>query len=185
MAFPFMINIRYTVLYLKMYKFNLKYTRNMIKEKILNFLRRFLHQEPSAKRFALSFGMGVFIAFSPYHFFHTLLIFLLSWLCSLNVIIVFAVTYVINNPWTMAFVYAADYMAGDLLLKFLGFSPMALNPHWMEAINGPLRIYTGVDGIAFWSFMVGGNLLGLLFGAMLYPIVKNAYLRMKSLRSEC
>ena len=85
----------------------------------------------------------------------------------------------------MAFVYAADYMAGDLLLKFLGFSPMALNPHWMEAINGPLRIYTGVDGIAFWSFMVGGNLLGLLFGAMLYPIVKNAYLRMKSLRSEC
>lgn len=85
----------------------------------------------------------------------------------------------------MAFVYAADYLSGDIILKFLGFSPMALNPSWMEVINGPLRAYIGVDGIAFWSFMLGGNLLGLVFGAMMYPVVRKAYLRMKSMRSEC
>jgi uncharacterized protein (DUF2062 family) len=156
----------------------------MIKEKILSFVHRFLCQEPSAERFAMSVSMGVFIAFSPYHFFHTILIFLLSWLCSLNVVVTFAVTYAINNPWTMAFVYAADYFSGDIILKFLGFSPMALNPSWMEAINGPLHYYTGIDGIAFWSFMLGGNLLGLLFGAMMYPIVRKAYLRMKNVGSE-
>jgi uncharacterized protein (DUF2062 family) len=157
----------------------------MIKEKILNFVHRFLYEEPSADRFAMSVSVGAFIAFSPYHFFHTILIFLLAWLCNLNVIITFAVTYAINNPWTMAFVYAADYLSGDMILKFLGFSPMSLNPSWMEVFNGPLRAYTGVDGIAFWSFMLGGNLLGVLFGVMLYPIVRITYLRMKSVRPEC
>jgi uncharacterized protein (DUF2062 family) len=156
----------------------------MIKEKILNFIVRYVYEESSVERFAFSVCTGIFIAFSPYHFFHTVLIFLLSWLWGLNVVITFAVTYTINNPWTMTFVYAADYLVGDYILKFLGFCPMLLNPSWMEVINVPLRAYTGVDGIAFWSFMLGGNLLGLVFGAMLYPIVKMMYFRARGMGSE-
>ena len=157
----------------------------MIKEKILNFLARFVQDESSAGRFAWSVSTGVFIAFSPYHFFHTILIFFFTWLWGLNLVVTFAVTYAINNPWTMVFVYIADYLTGDYILKMLGICPMTLNPAWMEFVNGPLRSYTGVHGIAFWSFMLGGNLLGLAFGAMLYPIVKKAYLYMRSMRSEC
>ena len=156
----------------------------MIKEKILNVIARFTDEESSSQRFAWSVSTGVFIAFSPYHFFHTILIFFLSWLWGLNVVITFAVTYAINNPWTMAFVYAADYVVGDYILKLCGLCPILLNPGWMEIINGPLRAYTGVEGIAFWSFMLGGNLLGILFGAMLYPLVKMMYFRMRSLSSE-
>lgn len=156
----------------------------MIKEKILNYIRRGITEEQSSSRLALSVSMGVFIAFSPYLFFHTIMIFLFSWLCGLNVMVTFGVTYAINNPWTMVFVYAADYLAGDFVLNLIGFCPMMLNPSWMEVINQPLRTHTGVEGIAFWSFMLGGNLLGLLFSVMLYPIVKRLYVRMSGLQSE-
>ena len=54
-----------------------------------------------------------------------------------------------------------------------GCEPRWSNPSWMEFINVPLRTYTGVEGISFWSFMIGGNLLGLLFSVMLYPVVKH------------
>ena len=156
----------------------------MIKEKILNYVRRGINEERSAHRLALSVSIGTFIAFSPYHFFHTIMIFLFAWLLSLNLVVTFAVTYALNNPWTMAFVYSADYLTGDYILNSLGLSPLALNPCWMEVINEPLRTYTGIDGIAFWSFMLGGNLLGLLFGVMLYPIVKQIYIRMSGSNPE-
>ena len=111
----------------------------MIKEKILNYICRGINQEQSAHRFALSVSIGVFIAFSPYLFFHTIMIFLLSWFLGLNVVITFAVTYAINNPWTMFFIYMADYLTGDFILGLMGYSPLMGNPYWMEIINGPLR----------------------------------------------
>ncbi len=156
----------------------------MIKEKILNYIRCAVDQEQSSYRMALSVSVGIFIAFSPYLFFHTIMIFLLSWLLGLNFMITFTVTYALNNPWTMIFVYAADYVVGDFLLNLAGFCPMMLNPHWIECINVPLRHHTGLDGIAFWSFMIGGNLLGLLLGVMLYPVVKSIYGRMVPVESK-
>ena len=156
----------------------------MIKEKILNFMRRNLSGEQSPHRVALSASVGVFIAFSPYHFFHTILIFVLSWLMGLNLVITFAVTHLINNPWTMVFIYGVDHLVGDFILGLMGYSPLTLNPSWMELINKPLRTYTGVEGIAFWSFMIGGNLLAILFSVMLYPIVKRLFIRMKRSQLE-
>jgi uncharacterized protein (DUF2062 family) len=150
----------------------------MIKEKILTYFQYMVQHEKSAHTLALSISIGVFIAFSPYLFFHTIMIFVLSWFLKLNPVITFAVTYAINNPWTMCFVYFADYLVGDFVLRMSLCSPALMNPSWMNWVNGQLCAYTGLSGLSFWSFMVGGNLLGVLFGVMLYPIMKNMCIRM-------
>jgi len=69
-------------------------------------------------------------------------------------------------------VYAAGYFFGEWVLGLLGVNPLALNPFWMGSINRLLLYYTGLTGISFWSFMIGGNLLGLLFSVILYPVLK-------------
>jgi len=150
----------------------------MIKEKILTYCRHMIKREKSVHTLALSVSVGVFIAFSPYIFFHTIMIFVLSWLLNLNLVITFAVTYAVNNPWTMCFVYLADYLTGDFILRMASCSPVLMNPSWMNWVNGQLCAYTGLSGLSFWSFMVGGNLLAVLFSVMLYPIMKNICIRM-------
>jgi len=149
----------------------------MIKEKILTYCYHMISQETSVHRLALSVSVGIFIAFSPYIFFHTIMIFLLSWFLKLNPVITFAITYAVNNPWTMCFVYFLDYLVGDFVLRMASCSPVLMNPAWMNWVNGQLCAYTGLSGVSFWSFMVGGNLLGVLFSVMLYPIVKNICIR--------
>jgi len=67
--------------------------------------------------------------------------------------------------------YVSDYLFGDWFLWKCGIDSMTINPSWMSYVNGPLTTYIGLSGISFWAFMVGGNLLGIIFGVILYPIL--------------
>jgi len=136
-------------------------------------------RERSAIVLAASFAVGGYIAFSPYLFLHTVMVFVFSWLFSLNYFVVLASSNLINNPWSMVFVYSSGYFVGEWILGTLcGIDTASCNPYWVQWFNELLHSKTGLQGIAFWSFMVGGNLLGLLVAGMLYPIMKPIFTRL-------
>jgi len=129
-----------------------------IKAYITNVFKRLVLKERSPRMLALSFCVGVYIAFSPYLFMHTAMIFVFAWLFSLNFPAVFAAAYLVNNPWTLVPIYTADYFVGEFLLRTVcGLNTLQLNPSWMSFINKPIVQYTGINGISFWSFMLGGQ----------------------------
>jgi len=147
-------------------------------KKLKKFLKKLVLKEKSPKVLALSFCIGVFIAFSPFIFLHTAMIFAVCWMFSLNFAVVFSASFFVNNPWTMVPIYSTDYFFGEIFLKkVLGLNTLSLNPSWMEPVNNIVSNYIGISGISFWSFIIGGNLLGLLISVMLYPIVKVVFER--------
>ncbi len=136
-------------------------------------------KERSVTILTASFALGAYVAFCPFICCHTLIIILLAWLFPLNWFVMLAVSNVINNPWTMIPVYSSGYFTGEWLLGGLcGIDTQSCNPLWVQSLNDTLYHYTGLHGVAFWSFMVGGNLLGLLLAAMLYPTMKPIFTRL-------
>ena len=148
----------------------------MIKKRIIDLLYRLALKERSPRKLTLSCCLGTYIAFCPFAGFHTVLIFALSWLFRLNPAVTFTSSYAINNPITMVPLYVADYLFGKWILHNLfHLDPSAINPTWMQWINTQLAYYTGIPEISFWAFMIGGNLLGILLGGILYPVLLRAF----------
>ncbi|MDP3889444.1 MAG: DUF2062 domain-containing protein [bacterium] len=138
----------------------------------LNLYRNCIHQDGSPKRFIISCCVGVYIAFCPFIGFHTLMVLIVAWLFSLNILVLFSVSCLINNPWTMVPVYATDYMVGDWLLHMLGVDGMSLNPGWLTFLNNYMTNYIGA-GVSLWSFLIGGNALGLFFALFVYLVLSH------------
>lgn len=150
-----------------------------MKNKILNQLKQLVMQEPSCKKLVISFCVGNYVAFSPYPFplGHTLLAFLLSYIFRLNTAVVFFATFFINNPWTALVVYGLDYAVGYWLVhQVAGVSP--INPAWMNFINNFLQQKIACGHFCLWSFLIGGNLLGIVTSVMLYPILKSIVIQL-------
>lgn len=146
-------------------------------------IRRFIHslilKERDTSLLAASCALGIFLAFSPFIGLHTILAIILSWSLSLNFFVVFAVSHFVNNPWTMVPVYSLGYCVGEWVLGgIFGIDTIANNPTWMAYLNELLHSYTGLHSISWWSFILGGNLLGLAIAAMLYPIMKHFFSRL-------
>lgn len=149
----------------------------MVKSWAQGFLTSLVRRERSAKVLAASTAVGAYIAFSPFIFFHTFMALVFVWFFPLNLAVVLIVSNLINNPWSMVPVYTAGYVVGDWLLRgFCSFDPLTLNPSWMATLNEPLQRWTGIEGISFWSFMLGGNLLGLLAAGILYWSTKPIFI---------
>jgi len=138
-----------------------------------------IQKENSHKKLVASCCMGVYTAFSPFIFLHTVMILMFGWFCGLNIPVMLAVSWFINNPWTMVPVYAFDCMVGNWVFSFVGIDSMQLNPQWMIGLNEFLASYIGLSGISFWSFMVGGNLFGIAISVMLYPIFSYFFTRIR------
>ncbi len=140
---------------------------------INKLVQRLLKHERCANRFALSCAVGIYIAFSPFLGFHTALIFLFSWLFSLNFAVVLAVSVLINNPWSMVPVYGVGYLLGDWMLSSCGMNHVMWNPSWVTQGNELFAHYIGFSDFSFWAFMIGGNVLGLSLGLLGYPMIKS------------
>lgn len=123
-------------------------------------------------KMALSICMGIYIAFSPFIALHTVMVMLAAWLLPLNGAVMFAISNVINNPWTLIPVYGLDYLCGQTIFYWLGIDGAALNPEWMNGINTYMQNYIALPHFSFWTFMVGGNVLGILVAVCAYPFVK-------------
>lgn len=147
--------------------------------KIKNILIYFLDlaqkvalKEKSPHKLALSCSTGIYIAFSPFIGLHTAMIFVFSWLFRLNPTITFSACY-LNNPWTALFFILSAYFFGFWMMHDLfKVNLIDSNPLWMNYINSYLGAKIGVSNICFWSFFVGGNVLGILIGLLIYPISK-------------
>jgi uncharacterized protein (DUF2062 family) len=145
--------------------------------------RKWLMAERSPKKLTFAFCWGTFIALAPIPGFHTPLLFLVSWLLGLNAVIVFAVVYLINNPWTMLPIYALDYLIGYwLVFSLAGIDLTPYNPSWMEWFNNKVGVYLGrylgIKKLCLWYFLFGGFLLALLTSLSIYPFVKRLFIRL-------
>src|SRR5581483_10373754 len=72
-------------------------------------LKNLADQEHCSTKLALSFCVGVYIAFSPFIGLHTVMTFIFVWLFGLNLAATFTASWLINNPWTMIPIYSTDY----------------------------------------------------------------------------
>ena len=118
--------------------------------------------------YALSCSMGVYIGFSPFVGCHTLLVFLCSWLFNLNYAIVFMVSNVINNPWTLIPIYWADYIVGKKLCMLLGIEQLLINPVWLQKLVGYMPQTVASCMISLWAFLLGGNVVGVSAALLCY-----------------
>jgi uncharacterized protein (DUF2062 family) len=139
-------------------------------------MERLVKSESSPGKLAWSIALGIFLAFSPYLGFQTLLVFVLSFLFRANAAVVFIILYTVNNPWTMVPIIALDYVFGHWLLEsLLGLDLLQYNPSWMDWINkkiGYLTSYLGVEHLCFWCFFIGGNIIAISCAFISYPFLK-------------
>lgn len=155
-----------------------------IVNKSLEYFKTLAYAEKSPHKLALSFCIGAYIAFSPFPGLHTLMIFAFSVLFGLNLTVTFAAAYGINNPITLVPVYAADYGVGYWLIhKVLEFDVTAINPEWMATCSTYFEQKLGLPLPCIWSFLIGGNILGILLAIALYPVTKQIFNYCKSTES--
>jgi len=120
-------------------------------------LAALLPHDESPWRVALALAVGVFISFTPFWGFQTLLALLVAWICRLNRAVTVAGTW-INLPWFAPFVYAGALKLGAALLPDL----------------------SGVAGISAW-LLVGGTAMGLMAGVLTWII---AYAAIRARRAR-
>lgn len=128
-------------------------------------LRLLLHVEDTPHRIALSFGIGVLIAFFPILGTHTALALGISFLFRLSRAAMFLGAF-INNPWTLVPLFMAGTVFGCFLLGV--------------STEGLAAVDWGLSGRAFyralletlrpflWPFLLGNTLLGALGGGLGY-----------------
>lgn len=137
-------------------------------------------QESCPQRLALTIALGTYVAFSPFPFpfGHTLVALLCGWLFKVNIPFVYGVSCAINNPWTMIPVYMLDYAFGHWLCHSLfSFDFTAFEPQCLQSINCMLQANFGFPSICFWSFFIGGNLLGICTAMVVYFLAKQFFVK--------
>ncbi len=149
----------------------------MVREKIRAFFRRLTLGAHCPKKLAASVCVGVYMAFCPLFGLHIITALFLAWFFSLNAVIIFAVSTAIHNPWTVFPIYATDYFCGEYVLShWFGVNTIACNPCWMGYCNSFLVAHTSLPELSLWSFLLGGNILGIGLGLVAYPVMKRFFI---------
>ncbi|HEV7499748.1 MAG TPA: DUF2062 domain-containing protein [Vicinamibacteria bacterium] len=138
-------------------------------EGLRKVVRVLLHTGDTPHRTALAFGIGVFIAFSPFLGVHMWIALLIAVLFRLNRVAILAGTY-LNNPWTFAPMYLAGTSFGCFLLGMssAGLSAIDWNLHgraFYRHLRHVLRPY-------LWPFLLGNTILGVLCGLLGYLLLR-------------
>jgi uncharacterized protein len=130
-----------------------------------------LHMEDTPHRVALSFAIGIWIAFFPIWGIHTAMALGVAFLLRLSRAAMLVGAWV-NNPWTMAPLYTAGTLLGCVLLRVPpeGLSSLDWSLRWrdfLRALLETLRPY-------LWPFVVGNLILGTLAGFVGYLALRIA-----------
>jgi uncharacterized protein (DUF2062 family) len=127
-------------------------------------------------RIALSFAVGVFIAFSPAFGIHTGVSLLVAYLFRLNRVPILLGCWV-NNPWTIA----PMYMTGTLLGGWI----LGISPGSMPTIDWHLSGHSFRTALwrallpYLWPFVIGNTILGLAGAALSYFLLRSFLERRK------
>lgn len=145
---------------------------HLTKTALRYWTEKLLHIHDSPERTAAAFAMGVAIGFSPFLGAHTVIGLVLAFAFNLNRVAVLVGLY-LHLPWFMPFYYAGATEVGALIL---GTHPPSGLPHqvdvalhlptWHARIHGLLTLVRAL----LLPFVVGSTLLGLILGAIAYPI---------------
>ncbi len=146
----------------------------------MEFIQRFLVRYGaggiSVSKVAWSCALGVYLAFSPFLGVQTVLVFIFSFLFRARASIVFAVLYLVNNPWTMVPIFFLDYGLGIWFFKFLGIDWISLEPSWMRPVSDWLVAhvlhYIGMERIGLLPYFVGGNLIALPLTVLTFFVLR-------------
>ncbi len=150
---------------------------------MINKFEKLLFYEKSPKKVAIACALGVYIAFSPFIGFHTMMLIASGWILNLNIPLLLAVGYIVNNPWSMIPVFASGYGLGYLILHtWMEWPITASNPGWMSTINEYVHYYVGIPDVSFWAFMLGANLLGIVLGVITYFVAHSLALKVARAR---
>ena len=144
-------------------------------EKTKKVFYKAMKSNSSPKKLALSFSIGLFIAFSPFPGGHTLIMLAASWLLKLNFPVVFLATS-FNNPWTMIPFYAVDYSFGYWFVHSL----MGWSPSWIISLK---RLF-GSGSVCLMSFLTGGLVLGAIAAVISYPLMIRFFEKSMRLRQK-
>lgn len=88
--------------------------------KLKERLHHLLHlDDESPHGLAKAFAVGVFVAFTPFLGLHTLMVLFLAWVFRLNKLAALSGT-LVNNPWTIAFVYIGPTWVAVMLMRHAG-----------------------------------------------------------------
>jgi uncharacterized protein (DUF2062 family) len=147
----------------------------MILTRIQPFIKRMIAHERSPRRLALTCALGIYIGISPFVGLHTAMIFIFGWTFALSIPVLFTVSVLIHNPWTMMPVYAIDHLFGKWLFTTLGIDYLQWDPTWIEAFNLFLQNHTGIAGLSLSAFFIGGNVLAVSTSVMMYPLMKRIF----------
>ena len=147
----------------------------MIFTRIRALVERLIAYEQSPHKLALTCVLGVFVGISPLIGLHTVMTVLFGWVFALSIPAIFAVSVLINNPWTMVPVYSIDHLFGTWLFNLLSIDYTQWDPSWLESCNMFLKQHTGLEGLSLSAFLVGGNLLATSISVMLYPLMKRIF----------
>ena len=135
---------------------------------IKDIIKKMLGSGCDARSLALSFCIGLYIACSPFPGLHMVMVIASTYLFKLHFPTVFIVCS-FNNPWTMIPFYSLEYAFGYWLIH----SVLGLSPSYVLS----LKFLFGSGSICLISFLVGGNILGIISGITCYPLVKKTLTR--------
>ncbi len=142
-------------------------------KKLKSIVEKALTSGTSPQKLSLSLCIGLYIAFSPFPGVHAIMMIAANYILKLNFPLLFVITS-INNPWTMIPLYTLDYIFGHWLVHSL----LGLQPSFTISL---FNIFGG-GNICLWSFLVGGNILGLSAAIIAYPIVNSLFKKLVHLK---
>lgn len=142
-----------------------------------SFIKRLMVHEQNSARLAFTCALGIYIGISPFPGLHTVMTFLFAWFFAVNLAVIFTVSVLVSNPWTMVPVYTFDHLFGVWLLRLLRIDYAYYDPSWMIQLNFFLKEHTGITGLSPIAFLVGGNVLALGMSIISYPLLKRMFTR--------
>jgi len=163
-------------------------TPTRIKER----LRYILHLDETPHQLALSFAVGVFVAFMPAIGFHTATVLLLAWVLRLNKAVALTGTF-INNPWTIALVFIGPTWVAAVVMRKMGIDVPPFHYDALAERFSAVMVLHRFWELAFWkglarefrpylhAFFIGTTLAGVLAAFISYGL---SYVGIKYYRIE-
>ncbi len=148
----------------------------LLRKKIQSMFLVALAADSSPRQLVASFCIGLYIAFSPFPGLHSVMIIASKFIFRLHLPTVFIVAS-FNNPWTMIPMYSFDYALGYWLTHtVMGWEPTWIVPlasltSWIPAIGATLSKSLGSGSLCVWSFLIGGNVAGIVSAGICYPLI--------------
>ncbi|WP_455475086.1 DUF2062 domain-containing protein [Bartonella sp. B30(2025)] len=152
--------------------------------------KRVLRISATPHKVALGFAIGIFLACSPLFGVHMILAVLFSWILRGSLAAAILGT-VFSNPLTFLFIVMADYKIGYLCLSFfrgadvneISFSQVRTLFDGLTLSNVSLLFEDAWNSIMM-PMVIGGIILGLIFGSLSYVGVYRAIVRFQHKRYQ-